>query len=297
MSVQDRLSIFEIGLFSKRNVIIMQSAIERWKALIDARAQQMNAAYAQVGSSSAGYWDRRARNFHRATKDRTASDPFFQKLRQVVTPDMTVLDVGAGTGRFTLALAPLVKQVVAVEPNASMLGFLEQDAAAQGLSNITTIANSWQDAPAELEADVVICSHVLYPIREVDTFLAKLSAATRHACYLYLRALHYDNFTAPLWRHFHGDERCQQPGYIDALDVLYEMGIYANVEIVKTEGSMRFPSLDGAVEELQELLILPRDEQTRQELRTLIEGWLVERDGMLAIPVDEMVNGIISWTV
>jgi hypothetical protein len=74
------------------------------------------------------------------------------------------------------------------------------------------------------------------------------------------------------------------------------MGIYANVEIVKTAGSMRFPSLDGAVEELLELLILPRDEQTRHELRTLIAGWLVERDGMLAIPVDEMVCGIVSWT-
>ncbi len=275
----------------------MQSAIERWKALIDARAQQMNAAYARVGSSSEGYWDRRARDFHRATKNRTASDPFFQKLwQQVVTPDITVLDVGAGTGRFTLALAPLVKQVTAVEPNTSMLGYLEQDAAAQGLTNIATIAASWQDAPTDLQADVVICSHVLYPIREVDTFLARLATATRQTCYLYLRALHYDNFTAPLWQHFHGEERCQQPGYIDALDVLYEMDIYANVEIVKTPGSMRYPSLDGAVEELLEHLILPRDEHTRDELRTLVAGWLVERDGMLAMPADEMACAIVSWT-
>lgn len=273
----------------------MQTAIERWKALIDARAQQMDAAYARVGSSSADYWNRRARNFHRATKDRTASDPFFQKLREAVTPDMTVLDVGAGTGRFTLALAPLVKQVIAVEPNEAMLGYLKQDAAAQGLTNISTVLTTWQDAPADLQADIVICSHVLYPIREVDTFLARLSVATRQTCYLYLRALHYDSFTAPLWRHFHGTDRCQQPGYIHALDILYDMGIYANVDIVKTPGSMRYPSLDGAVEELLEHLILPRDEQTRNELRTLLASWLVEREGMLAIPIDEMISAIISW--
>jgi 2-polyprenyl-3-methyl-5-hydroxy-6-metoxy-1,4-benzoquinol methylase len=275
--------------------MVMQSAIERWKALIDARAQQMDATYAHLGSSSAGYWDRRARSFHRATKDRTASDPFFQKLRRVVTPDMTVLDVGAGTGRFTLALAPLVKQVIAVEPNSSMLSYLEQDAATQGLTNIATIPTTWQDAPADLQADIVICSHVLYPIREVDTFLAKLSTATRNTCYLYLRVLHYDNFTAPLWRHFHGNERCQQPGYIDALNVLYEMGIYADVEIVETAGGMRFPSLEAAGEELLELLILPRDEQTRNELQTLLAGWLVERDGKLAIPAEEMKCAIVSW--
>jgi SAM-dependent methyltransferase len=274
----------------------MQNAIERWKSLIDARAQQMDAAYARIGSSSADYWNRRAQSYHRATRARTASDPFFQKLSQIVTPDMTVLDVGAGTGRFTLALAPLVKQVIAVEPNAAMLSYLEQEASTQGLANISTFTTTWQDAPPDLQADIVICSHVLYPIREVDTFLARLSAASHQACYLYIRALHFDAFTAPLWQHFHGDVRQQQPGYIDALAVLYEMGIYANVEIVKTPGSMRFPSLDVAVEELSEHLILPQDEATRNELRSLLAPWLVERDGMLAIPADEMVSAIIWWT-
>jgi 2-polyprenyl-3-methyl-5-hydroxy-6-metoxy-1,4-benzoquinol methylase len=278
----------------------MQNAIEHWKALIDARAQQMDAAYAGIGSSSAGYWNHRAQGYHRATRARTASDPFFQKLSQIVTSDTTVLDVGAGTGRFTLALAPLVKQVIAVEPNAAMLGYLEQEATAQNLTNISTLLTTWQDAPADLRADLradlVICSHVLYPIREVDTFLTKLAAAARQGCYLYMRALHFDAFTAPLWQHFHGEPRHQQPGYIDALAVLYEMGIYANVDIVKTPGSMRFPSLDAAVEELAEHLILPSGEPTRNELRSQLASWLVERDGMLAIPADEMVSAVIWWT-
>ncbi|GHO95263.1 SAM-dependent methyltransferase [Reticulibacter mediterranei] len=274
----------------------MQNAIERWKSLIDARAQQMDAAYAEIGSSSADYWNRRAQGYHRATRARTASDPFFQKLSQIVIPDTTVLDVGAGTGRFTLALAPLVRQVIAVEPNAAMLSYLEQEASAQGLANISTVPTTWQDAPSDIQADIVICSHVLYPIREVDTFLAKLSAAARQSCYLYMRALHFDAFTAPLWQHFHGDARQQQPGYIDALAVLYEMGIYANVDIVKTPGSMRFPSLDIAVEELAEHLILLQDEATRTELHELLASWLVKRDGMLAIPADEMVSAIIWWT-
>ncbi|MBV9231823.1 MAG: hypothetical protein JOZ18_21115, partial [Chloroflexi bacterium] len=92
----------------------MQSAIERWRELLDARAQQMDAAYARLGRTSADFWDRRARGFHRATKDTTTSDPLFLRLQQVVTPETSVLDVGAGTGRFTIALAPQAKQVIAV---------------------------------------------------------------------------------------------------------------------------------------------------------------------------------------
>src|SRR6266496_683044 len=82
------------------------TAVERWQALIDARANQMDAAYAQLGRTSADFWDRRARGFHRVTRDTIASDPLFLILRDEVMPQTNVLDVGAGTGRFSLALAP-----------------------------------------------------------------------------------------------------------------------------------------------------------------------------------------------
>src|SRR5690242_3335433 len=102
----------------------MQSAVERWQELIDARARQMDAAYARLGRSSADFWDRRARGYHRSTKDSVVHDPFYLRLRQVLTPQTGILDVGAGTGRFTLALAPYVKHITVVEPNAAMLNYL-----------------------------------------------------------------------------------------------------------------------------------------------------------------------------
>ncbi len=263
----------------------MPTAVERWQALIDARANQMDAAYAQLGRTSADFWDRRARGFHRATRDTVTSDPLFLMLSDEVTAQTSVLDVGAGTGRFSLALAPHAKQIIAVEPNAAMLDYLRQDANARRLTNITLVQTTWQDAPTDLHADIVICSHVLYPIRAVVPFLEKLQAATRRTCYIYLRGTHIDALSAHLWQHFHGDERRLPPGYIHLLDVLYEMGIYAN-----------YPSLDVAVEESLEQLILPGDEQTRGELHPLLDQWLVERDGMLVPPVEKVVSAIIYWT-
>ena len=272
----------------------METAVERWNTLLEARARQMDAAYARLGRTSADFWDRRARGFHRTTRDTVARDPLFSRLEREVTPLSTVLDVGAGTGRFTIALAPRVEHITAVEPNATMLDYLRRDMVEQGQTNITIVETTWQDAPDDLSADIVICSHVLYPIKEIVPFLAKLQAATRRSCYLYLRADHIDALTAHLWRHFHGDERCLPPVYIHALDVLFEMGIYADVEIVNLPVSIRYPSLDIAVDELLEQLILPTDERTRTELRKLLEGWLVERASMLVPPVEEMVCAIIT---
>jgi 2-polyprenyl-3-methyl-5-hydroxy-6-metoxy-1,4-benzoquinol methylase len=273
----------------------METAVERWQAIIDARAQQMDAAYAELGRSSAGYWDRRARRYHESTKDTVVNDPLFKRLRAVITPQTSVLDVGAGSGRFALALAPLAKQIIAVEPNAAMLDYLRLDAQSLNLTNISYSQNIWQEAPADLQADIVLCSHVLYPIRDIVPFLTKLQHAARLACYIYMRATPIDALTALLWKHFHGDDRRYPPGYIHVLDILYEMGIYANVEVVSLPPSLRYPSLDVAVEELSELLILPGDEKTHEELRRLLVGWLVEREGMLVMPPHEMACAIMSW--
>src|SRR6266849_1629645 len=241
----------------------METAVERWQAIIDERAQQMDAAYAELGLSSAGYWDRRARRYHASTKDAVVDDPLFKRLRAVITPQTSVLDVGAGSGRFALALAPLAKQIIAVEPNAAMLDYLRRDAQALNLTNISYSRNTWHEA--------------------------------RLACYIYMRATPIDALTALLWKHFHGDDRRYPPGYIHALDILYEMGIYANVEVVSLPASLRYPSLDVAVEELAEQLILPDDDKTRDELRALLNGWLVERDGMLMPPPQDMMCAILWW--
>ncbi len=85
------------------------------------------------------------------------------------------------------------------------------------------------------------------------------------------------------------------PGYIQVLDVLFEMGRYANVEVVTVSPSLRYPSLDVAVTEMTEQLILPDDEKTRLELRALLKEWLVEVDGMLVPPLKKMVSAIIWW--
>ena len=275
----------------------METASERWASMHQARKQQMDVAYAQLGRTSADFWDRRARRFHSTTSNVIAHDPLFLRLKHEVTLQDSVLDVGAGTGRFTIALAPQAKHITAVEPNAAMLAYLQRDAAELQLDNITTVPMNWQDAPTTLSASVVICSHVLYPIEDIVPFLAKLLASTERICYIYMRATQIDEVLGDLWRHFHGTERFLSPSYIHALDVLYEMGLYASVEVVDLPVVLNYPTLEIATDELLEQLILPDDAATRAELLGLLEHWLIKRNEMFVPPIDKMVGAILSLKV
>ena len=58
----------------------MQTALARWHELHDARARQMDAAYARLGRTSTDLWQRRASGFHRDTRNTAQSDPFFQQV-------------------------------------------------------------------------------------------------------------------------------------------------------------------------------------------------------------------------
>ncbi|HXR64727.1 MAG TPA: class I SAM-dependent methyltransferase [Ktedonobacteraceae bacterium] len=275
----------------------MQTAVERWKEVLQARAAQMDAAYARLGRTSADFWDRRARGFHRSTRESASSDPFYTRVRERVNASESILDVGAGTGRFSLALAPYARQVIALEPNAAMLSYLRAEIEASGANNITTVQSRWEDTPADLRAEIVICCHVLYPILDIVPFLRKLHSASQQACYLYLRATHIDALTAPLWRHFHGDERQLPPGYIHALDILYELGIYAQVEVVKAPYTLNYPTVQDAEDELIEQLILEDTPHTREKLRALLENWLSEQaDHTWSSPQQEIVSAILWWT-
>ncbi len=269
-------------------------AARHWRATVQARAAQMDAAYARLGRTSADFWDRRARTFHRATRDGT-TDPFYHLVAPHVGRRTSVLDVGAGTGRFALALAARAADVLAVEPNLSMLTILREEAARQGVANLRTLQRRWEECD-ELSADVVLASHVLYPLAEAAPFLARLDRATRRRCFVSLRAIHLDELTDPLWRHFHGEPRRLPPTYLDGVNLLHELGILAEVRIVHSRQSWRFPDLASAADEILEHLILADHAETRAELIDLLREWLATTpEGGLRLPLDTMPVGVLSW--
>jgi SAM-dependent methyltransferase len=269
--------------------------VRRWHDIVERRRAQMDAAYAAAGIDNADYWGKRAKTYRQALHERIDEDPFLLRVRRDATSTTSVLDVGAGTGRHTLALAPHVRRVVAVEPSAAMLGLLQEDVRAQGLTNVETIASGWLDAEVE-PADLVLCSHVLYPIADPVAFLRKLEACAKQRVFAYLRV---DPLPTDLglWSEFHGVPLQAQPVHLDLINLLAQIGIAADVEVVEHRFTWTFADLDEAVTQIRNSVCLRDDDAAATtKLRALLEERLVRwPNGRLGPRIGSARSAIISW--
>src|SRR4051794_26573042 len=86
-----------------------------WFDLVEKRRVIIEALASQGPQTS--FWDRRAGRYARRTQTVDPStDALIQWILELTRPGETVLDVGAGPGRFALPLVDRAARITAVEP-------------------------------------------------------------------------------------------------------------------------------------------------------------------------------------
>ena len=160
------------------------------------------------------------------------------------------------------------RRVTVVEPHPSMVELLGEWATEEGVSDrVGVVQEPWPlAAPMAEQHDVVVCSHVLYPIEDVVPFVRALVASTRRACLITLRLAGIEQAPAGLFRELHGEDRVPQPGFADLCAVLFQQGLSFQSSTYETETTWSYADLDEAVAVLAEsLLVAGRPEARRAD--------------------------------
>jgi len=114
-------------------------------------------------SQSGQHWDRRVANW-----DTIAASPAFHRLAQEIVvlarpqADDRVVDLGAGTGLLSLAFAPQVRDVVAIDASPMMLERLAIKADAAGLGNVRPIVADLRALPLPDESVTLAVSNYAF---------------------------------------------------------------------------------------------------------------------------------------
>jgi SAM-dependent methyltransferase len=234
------------------------TAIERWRDGLAAWAIP-EAILAGAPESPYGFPAELFRR--RAEAVRTAPrTPTTERAREALPTHGSVLDVGVGGGATSLPLAGLATEIVGVDQSEDMLEAFAAAASAAG-ATARGVLGSWPAVAPQVEAcDVALAGHVLYNVADIEPFIRAMDERARRRVVLELTAGHPLAWMNDLWRRFHGVVRPDRPTAGDAVDAVAELGLNAEAEERRDEGSAGgFERRADAVGLIRRRLCLPAE--------------------------------------
>jgi SAM-dependent methyltransferase len=270
----------------------MTSAIQAWKDRTDSHNAQTARARGDR-PEHADLWSTLASGF-RADPHR-ADDPVVNLLLGFAGPDKTVLDVGGGAGRYALPLALRCRHVTLVEPSPSMTDALNAACRDAGIENVSAIPTQWEDAEVE-PADILLCANVVYGIADIEPFVRKLNATAREVVAIVASMDAPLSMMSPLWEAVHGEERINLPALPELMAVLWDMGIYPNLQMVPPVSGRAVPSLEAALQIARVFLYVEPNSEADERLRQAVQREAVEGpNGVTLRRAQGRPQGVAWW--
>jgi SAM-dependent methyltransferase len=204
-------------------------------------------------------WNKRAASYNQRIsrvvegKEDPDKDDYISKMlaRIEVKPDWNVLDIGCGPGTLAIPLAGKAKSVTALDVSSEMLKYLKSNADKAGLNNIRYFNTSWQEAFAGKlvgEHDVVVASRSLMS-DDMKEAIINIISITRQAAYLTFPVIHQP-FDWEVYKAI-GREGKRHPPYVYFYNLLFQMGVTANLEMLRSRIKVQFPSIEQCMDDLQ----------------------------------------------
>ena len=158
-----------------------------------------------------------------------------QRAREALTTGGSVLDVGSGGGRATFALVPPAGTVHAVDHQQGMLDAFARAAQDRGVRHREFLGD-WPDvADSVPEADVVVCHHVAYNVKNIVPFLQALNDHARSRVVLEIPMSHPMSNMNALWKKFWDLERPTKPTGDQLAAIARALGFDAHLEVWEDE--------------------------------------------------------------
>lgn len=266
-----------------------------WRELVEVKRENQSKSIETPGDSD--YWAVQARKYDQRVKSKwTQTDNTRDLLLKILQPDSSIIDIGAGTGAWTLFFAKFMREVTAIEPSKAMRAILEENIDQADVSNVNIITDKWPAANPQIH-DYVFCSHAMYECSDFECFIKKMIACANKMCFLLIRAPSLDGLITEaclnIWKQPH-----DSPNFTIAYNLLLQMGINANVQFEETTRPhfIVSDSEDAAFHEIKERMGLLATNEHDAYLRGLLKKRLILQNGQYIWPGISH-SALIFWKV
>jgi len=125
---------------------------------------------------STKFWDKIAERYSKQpVADEAAYQNKLQVTREYFQPDMEVLEFGCGTGSTTIAHAPYVKHIHAIDLSSKMIEIAQGKVEAEKVTNVTFERSTIDDfSVSDQTLDVVLALSILHLLENKEEVIAKV---------------------------------------------------------------------------------------------------------------------------
>lgn len=239
-------------------------------------------------------WDKAAPGFFKRTRKEDYQTALFDKL--ILDKDDTVLDVGCGEGSVTLPLAKRVKKVIGIDSSPKMLEYLEKRANDNDISNIETILKPIEEISYDKigDVDVVVASRSLNGIIPIEEILSELDKIANKYVFITIFGPENKKIEKDFDKEL-GIKTENFPDYNYFFNILFSMGIYANIERFDLNNYREYSSIEEAMDNGKFRLDLYSDDE-KELLKEYLERILTyDEETKKYYNVKDKADWIMVW--
>lgn len=264
-----------------------------WKELVEIKRDIQKDSIETPGDTD--YWESRALAYDDRVKEKWSKPDSTRKfMLSTLEPHTSLIDIGAGTGAWSILFSKRLDRITAIEPSRAMREVLKSKISREGINNIEVLAQKWPNCTPDPH-DYVFCSHAMYGTADLPEFINKMNDRSRKMCFLLIRAPSSDGLITEAFQHI-WQQPHDSPNFTIAYNILLQMGIFANVLFEESEKKhfLASASEKEAFVELKRRLGLLDTDKYDTYLIDLLQRRLVEQDGQFLWP-GSVRSALIYW--
>lgn len=208
----------------------------------------------------------------------------------------TVLDIGSGPGTLSVPLTKEGCSVTVVEPSISMIKVMRKYMETSGVSGIREINSTWEDAKlSEIGKHDYAVASLSLMMGDIKNSLAKMNDAAEKEVHLFwfLTPPSKSRGNIDLWPKIHGEPYCHEPTADLLWNVLFRMGIYANITVETRQKSQGYPTLEILYDDYYSRMAVKKEED-KKIIQEYLKGKIIKTDNGFAVP-SSTVTAHIWW--
>ncbi|MGN4124716.1 class I SAM-dependent methyltransferase [Lysinibacillus sphaericus] len=231
-----------------------------------------------------------------ARKKTGQTDPYaariFAEIKRSIQPEHSVLEIGPGWGNYTFPLADYVRELTCVDSSASILTYLQS--CLQHKEHVSYVHAKWEElGENDMQThDIVIGVNCFYRMYEIKAALFHMNRLAKKRAIIGMT-------TGPIQPHYellhtkYGyDIKFPRRDYIEFLNLLYEMDIYAECKVIPLKRVYEYDTYEQLVT-TQSKKILNMD-FNRAHIEESLAPFIEEKDGRYYYRHD-FHAALVSW--